>query len=254
MVSTIPSAVRGLTKQEAPSRGSVPSGSGRHIIAGTRRYSAYAPPARNPTVRPSRFSAPAPAATTTPEPSLPTTVAFPTCEGSRPRAPAASGATSVSPSRFACATSAPARSTAMSDGLSGAASTRTSTWPSRTAGTGAVSRVTTTLPSAVTTRRIRRCSAGRSFGSLMPSDSTHARRRTAARADGRPQAGHVGDSITWCPDGLACGVVYTLEGARQVLRRTPNTLAALLVGISDEWLHTRETEGAWSPYEVCGHL
>ena len=60
--------------------------------------------------------------------------------------------------------------------------------------------------------------------------------------------------ITRCPHRLACGVAYTLDGARQVLSRTPNALAALLVGISDEWLHAREAEGAWSPYEVCGHL
>jgi hypothetical protein len=49
-------------------------------------------------------------------------------------------------------------------------------------------------------------------------------------------------------------VAYTIDGARQVLSRTPETLTSLLVGISDEWLHTREAPDAWSPYEVCGHL
>jgi hypothetical protein len=49
-------------------------------------------------------------------------------------------------------------------------------------------------------------------------------------------------------------VTYTIDGARQVLTRTPATLTALLADISDEWLHTREAADAWSPYEVCGHL
>jgi hypothetical protein len=55
---------------------------------------------------------------------------------------------------------------------------------------------------------------------------------------------------TW----ISCDVAYTIEGARQVLSRTPETLTSLLDGISDEWLHTREAPDAWSPYEVCGHL
>jgi hypothetical protein len=49
-------------------------------------------------------------------------------------------------------------------------------------------------------------------------------------------------------------VAYTIEGARQVLSRSPDALTALLAGISDEWLYTREAPDAWSPYEVCGHL
>jgi hypothetical protein len=39
IVSTMLKAVSGLTKHDAPSRGSVPSGSTRHDIAGTARYS-----------------------------------------------------------------------------------------------------------------------------------------------------------------------------------------------------------------------
>ena len=53
---------------------------------------------------------------------------------------------------------------------------------------------------------------------------------------------------------ISCGVAYTIEGARQVLSRTPGTLASLLDTISDEWLYAREAPDAWSPYEVCGHL
>jgi hypothetical protein len=49
-------------------------------------------------------------------------------------------------------------------------------------------------------------------------------------------------------------VAYTIDAAKQVLSRTPETLAALLVGVSDEWLHFHEAPDAWSPYEVCGHL
>ncbi|HZP15256.1 MAG TPA: DinB family protein [Nocardioides sp.] len=47
---------------------------------------------------------------------------------------------------------------------------------------------------------------------------------------------------------------YTIDGARQVLSRTPETLTSLLATISDEWLHVREAPHAWSPYQVCGHL
>ena len=49
-------------------------------------------------------------------------------------------------------------------------------------------------------------------------------------------------------------MTYTIDGARELLSRTPDALTALLDGISDEWLHAREAPGAWSPYEVCGHL
>ena len=53
---------------------------------------------------------------------------------------------------------------------------------------------------------------------------------------------------------LSCSVTFTIDGARQVLSRTPDTLASLLATISDEWLDTSEAPGAWSPYQVCGHL
>ncbi|MBV9097810.1 MAG: DinB family protein [Frankiaceae bacterium] len=47
---------------------------------------------------------------------------------------------------------------------------------------------------------------------------------------------------------------YDLDSAAEVLRRTPGTLRALLADLPDEWLHGREADDAWSPYQVCGHL
>src|SRR6266436_9407391 len=45
IVSVMPSAVSGLTKQEAPSAGVIPAGSGRHSVTLRQRYCAYiAPP------------------------------------------------------------------------------------------------------------------------------------------------------------------------------------------------------------------
>jgi len=49
-------------------------------------------------------------------------------------------------------------------------------------------------------------------------------------------------------------VNYDLDNAREILRRTPVTLRALLADLPDEWLHGREAAEAWSPYQVCGHL
>src|SRR5438270_6279386 len=47
---------------------------------------------------------------------------------------------------------------------------------------------------------------------------------------------------------------FSVESGRAVLRRTPRTLTSLLSGLPDEWLHGHEAPGAWSPYQVCGHL
>src|SRR5580658_10174545 len=73
MVSTMPSAVRGFTKQDAPSDGLVPAGSCRHWLALSVRYCAYISPPRTATVLPTRACAALddPAFTTTPAPSLP---------------------------------------------------------------------------------------------------------------------------------------------------------------------------------------
>lgn len=47
---------------------------------------------------------------------------------------------------------------------------------------------------------------------------------------------------------------FALDDSRLLLSRTPGVLRALLDGLPDEWLHTREEPDAWSPYQVCGHL
>ena len=97
MVSTIPSAVSGFTKDDAPSTAFAPSGSGRHIRGAARQYSPYVAPPRNPTVRPSSASASgdAPAATTTPAPSLPTVMASPTLAARKRMTGSAIGAVTV---------------------------------------------------------------------------------------------------------------------------------------------------------------
>jgi len=47
---------------------------------------------------------------------------------------------------------------------------------------------------------------------------------------------------------------FAVESAREVLRATPGALHAMLADLPDAWLHGRESEDAWSPYQVCGHL
>src|SRR5437763_8685563 len=74
MVSTIPSDVSGLTKQEAPSAGVVPAGNGRHSPTFRQRYCAYIAPPIMATVLPISALAGSddPVLITTPAPSLPT--------------------------------------------------------------------------------------------------------------------------------------------------------------------------------------
>jgi hypothetical protein len=47
---------------------------------------------------------------------------------------------------------------------------------------------------------------------------------------------------------------FQVDDAREVLRRTPQALHAILADLPDAWLHWREAPDAWSPYQVCGHL
>ena len=47
---------------------------------------------------------------------------------------------------------------------------------------------------------------------------------------------------------------FEVESAREVLRKTPQVLHAMLADLSDGWLKGREAPDAWSPYQVCGHL
>src|SRR3954471_15766413 len=140
MVSVMPSAVSGLTKQEAPSAGVVPSGSGRHSRTFNVRYCVYIAPPIMATVLPIRALAASdePVLITTPAPSLPTGMD----SSSRPAIAriAPSGTFAVmtgaplSPEAFAVLISAAPIRSPRSDGLIGAASTRTTT--SSAAGSG----------------------------------------------------------------------------------------------------------------------
>src|SRR6202158_920799 len=133
MVSVMPSAVSGLTKQEAPSAGVTPAGSGRHSATFRQRYCAYMAPPIMATVLPiSAFAASDdPVLTTTPAPSLPTGID----SSSRPAMAfiAASGTLaditgdSFVPDALAVDISPAPTSSPRSDGLIGEASTRTRT-------------------------------------------------------------------------------------------------------------------------------
>src|SRR5664279_6592752 len=128
MVSVMPSAVSGLTKQEAPSAGLVPSGSGRHSATRRLRYCAYIAPPIMATVLPISALAASddPVLTTTPAPSLPTGMD----SSSRPAMAfiAASGTfavitgESLLPDAFALDMSAAPTKRPRSDGLIGEAS------------------------------------------------------------------------------------------------------------------------------------
>jgi hypothetical protein len=47
---------------------------------------------------------------------------------------------------------------------------------------------------------------------------------------------------------------FQLGQAKEILRRTPATLNALLHGLSDEWVTANEGAESWSPFDVLGHL
>ena len=47
---------------------------------------------------------------------------------------------------------------------------------------------------------------------------------------------------------------FQLDHAKEVLRRTPATLNALLRGLPDEWAASNEGADSWSPFDVVGHL
>lgn len=48
--------------------------------------------------------------------------------------------------------------------------------------------------------------------------------------------------------------MFKLEESIEILERTPKTLEALLLGLSDEWLTCSEGEGTWNSVEVIDHL
>ncbi len=47
---------------------------------------------------------------------------------------------------------------------------------------------------------------------------------------------------------------FHLDEAVAVLERTPGSLRALLLGLSERWVRATEGQGTWSPYDVIGHL
>ena len=152
MVSTMPSAVNGLTNDEAPSAGVAPAGSSRHWSAGMARYCWYIAPPSNATVLPSSACAAldAPAWTTTPAPSLPTgidsssrpAIAFIAPSGTR----AVSTGSAAVPDWMAVLMSAAPNSKPRSDGLSGAPSIRTNTSSGPNCGSGTLTRESSSSP------------------------------------------------------------------------------------------------------------
>jgi DinB superfamily len=47
---------------------------------------------------------------------------------------------------------------------------------------------------------------------------------------------------------------FSLEGGKEVLRRTPEVLRAMLPDLPDDWTTGDEGPGTWSPWQVVGHL
>lgn len=47
---------------------------------------------------------------------------------------------------------------------------------------------------------------------------------------------------------------FQLDKAKEVLRRTPGTLNALLSDLPGDWVAENEGPETWSPYDVVGHL
>lgn len=47
---------------------------------------------------------------------------------------------------------------------------------------------------------------------------------------------------------------FSLPLTKDLLRRTPEALAALLGGLPQEWVSGDEGPGTWSPYQVVAHL
>jgi hypothetical protein len=47
---------------------------------------------------------------------------------------------------------------------------------------------------------------------------------------------------------------FSLEPGKEVLRRTPKALHAMLSDLSAGWIKGDEGPGTWSPWQVVGHL
>ena len=198
MVSTIPSAVSGFTKRRCSLDRVRALGQRQAHPGEARQYSPYVAPPRNPTVRPSSASASAdsPAATTTPAPSLPTAIAWPTRAARAGITGSGIGAVTVGsssePPATACERSAIASNNARSEDLTGAASTRTSTSRGPGRGVATVGIDSCRRPSCVTRLCSRRIVPGISDMSVPSlvcpgrSISPPGRSRGSGRASARP--------------------------------------------------------------------
>lgn len=49
-------------------------------------------------------------------------------------------------------------------------------------------------------------------------------------------------------------MTFDIAKSIEILSQTPVTLASMLSGLSEEWLHNNEGEHTWSPYDIVGHL
>ncbi len=47
---------------------------------------------------------------------------------------------------------------------------------------------------------------------------------------------------------------FDLKKSIEILERTPLVLEVMLVGLSEQWIHTNEGPETWSPYDILGHL
>src|SRR6478735_563674 len=155
----MPSAVSGLTKQEAPSAAVVPSGSGSTSLALMTRYCAYIAPPIIATVLPINALAASddPVLITTPAPSLPTgmdsssraAIAFSAASGTF----AVNTGWSLVPETLAVEMSAGPIRSPRSDGLIGEASTRTTTSSSAGSGVGTLASEISSSPLFLSSER-----------------------------------------------------------------------------------------------------
>src|SRR6202051_1383767 len=168
MVSSIPRAVKGLTKDDAPSFAADPSGRTRQVEASTTRYWVYIAPPAIPTLLPKRACAADddPAATTAPAPSLRagsglSTRAERPAKARSPNNAVTMGRSGV-PATVAVVMSAPAIRTPRSDGLIGEASTRTNTSLAAGVGTATSCSESSSVPCDVTNERSSSALSGKS--------------------------------------------------------------------------------------------
>jgi DinB superfamily len=49
-------------------------------------------------------------------------------------------------------------------------------------------------------------------------------------------------------------IPVNIDDVIRILTRTPATVRELVSGLDDQWLHTVEAPGTWSPHEIIAHL